>query len=126
MWPDRNRHRTGEGWAKSAVKAILGNPRYTGRQVWNKQRKDEVLLDVQDVGMGYETRMRWNDPKTWVWSDAIVHQPLVGVEDFEGSPQRPAQAAGTARAVVPDAEDLHGHHSTSRQENGPAFRPLLI
>lgn len=43
--PGRNRHRTGEGWAKSAVKAILANPRYTGRQVWNKQRKDEVLLD---------------------------------------------------------------------------------
>lgn len=23
-----------------------GNPRYTGRQVWNRQRKDEVLIDV--------------------------------------------------------------------------------
>src|SRR3989442_1150487 len=30
----RNTHRTGEGWAKSAVRAILRNPRYTGRQVW--------------------------------------------------------------------------------------------
>src|SRR3954453_16881981 len=78
--PSRNRHRTGQGWAKSAVRAILGNPRYTGRQVWNKQRKEEVLLDVQDVGMGYETRMRWNDPDTWVWSDAVVHEPLVSVE----------------------------------------------
>jgi site-specific DNA recombinase len=93
---DRNRHRTGEGWAKSAVKAILGNPRYTGRQVWNKQRKDEVLLDVQDVGMGYETRMRWNDPKTWVWSEAIVHQPLVSVEDFEAA-QRVAAQKGHGR-----------------------------
>jgi site-specific DNA recombinase len=36
----RNRHRTGEGWSKSAVRTILCNPRYTGRQVWNKQRKD--------------------------------------------------------------------------------------
>ena len=25
------------------------NPRYTGLEVWNKQRKDEVLLDVDDV-----------------------------------------------------------------------------
>ena len=26
----------------------MTNPRYTGRQVWNKQRTDEVLLDVRD------------------------------------------------------------------------------
>ena len=81
--PTRNPHRTGEGWAKSAVKNILSNPRYTGRQVWNKQRKDEVLLDVNDVALGYETRMRWNDKDSWVWSDAIAHPPLVAVEDFE-------------------------------------------
>lgn len=89
--PGRNRHRTGEGWAKSAVKAILANPRYTGRQVWNKQRKDEVLLDVEDVGLGYETRMRWNDEATWVWSDTVVHEPLVSVEDFEAAQQISAQ-----------------------------------
>ena len=37
--PARNRHRVaGRGvWAKSAVRAILKNPRYTGRQVWNRQ-----------------------------------------------------------------------------------------
>ena len=29
------------GWSKGAVRAILTNPRYTGRQVWNKRRKDE-------------------------------------------------------------------------------------
>ncbi|MEV7231258.1 recombinase family protein [Polymorphospora sp. NPDC051019] len=81
--PARNPHRTGEGWAKSAVKNILSNPRYTGRQVWNKQRKDEVLLDVNDVALGYETRMRWNDRDSWVWSDTIAHPPLVTVNDFE-------------------------------------------
>ncbi|WP_255508976.1 recombinase family protein [Micromonospora sp. A202] len=42
----RNRHRSGIAWSKSAVRVILTNPRYTGRQVWNKQRTDEVLLDV--------------------------------------------------------------------------------
>ncbi len=41
--PGRNRHRCGIAWAWIAVRAILANPRYTGRQVWNKQRKDEVL-----------------------------------------------------------------------------------
>ena len=61
----RNRHRTGEGWSRSAVRVIVCNPRYTGRQVWNKQRKDEILLDVNDVAAGYETRMRWNDTGSW-------------------------------------------------------------
>ncbi|WP_084556233.1 recombinase family protein [Couchioplanes caeruleus] len=83
--PARNRHRTGEGWAKSAIKAILANPRYTGRQVWNKQRKDEILLDVDDVGLGYQTRMRWNDTDKWVWSDSIAQEPLVSVADFEAA-----------------------------------------
>jgi site-specific DNA recombinase len=79
----RNQHRTGEGWSKSAVRVILTNPRYTGRQVWNKQRKDEILLDVNDVAAGYETRMRWNQPGSWVWSDAIAHEPLINAPDFE-------------------------------------------
>src|SRR6266536_2563608 len=36
--PGRNRHRCGIAWSKGAVRAILTNPRYTGRQVWNRQR----------------------------------------------------------------------------------------
>jgi site-specific DNA recombinase len=83
--PARNRHRSGQGWSKAAVRTILGNPRYTGRQVWNRQRKDEVLLDVHDVALGYETKMRWNDPATWVWSDTTAHPPLIQAEDFEAA-----------------------------------------
>lgn len=83
--PARNRHRSGQGWSKAAVRAILSNPRYTGRQVWNRQRKEEVLLDVHEVALGYETKMRWNDPGTWVWSDTVAHEPLVSVEDFEAA-----------------------------------------
>jgi site-specific DNA recombinase len=81
----RNPHRTGEGWAKSAVRAILRNPRYTGRQVWNRQRKDEILLDVNDVARGYETRLRWNNTGQWVWSDTIAQEPLVSAGDFEAA-----------------------------------------
>jgi DNA invertase Pin-like site-specific DNA recombinase len=42
--PDRNPHRSGEAWTLHTVRAILGNPRYTGRQVWNRQRTDAVVL----------------------------------------------------------------------------------
>ncbi|XVQ07380.1 recombinase family protein [Spirillospora sp. CA-255316] len=55
----RNRHRCGLAWAKGAVRVILTNPRYTGRQVWNKQRKREVLIDVHDVALGHLCCPRW-------------------------------------------------------------------
>ncbi len=37
------------------VRTILHNPRYTGREVWNLQRWEEVLIDVDDVALGHET-----------------------------------------------------------------------
>ncbi|MGW9205648.1 recombinase family protein [Embleya sp. NPDC055664] len=91
----RNPHRSGEAWSKSAVRAILTNPRYTGHQVWNRQRKHEVLIDVDDVALGHETRMRWNNPDDWVWSTALAHEPIIDIETF-----RRAQAilAGRGRA----------------------------
>jgi site-specific DNA recombinase len=83
--PERNRHReSGKGkWAKSAVRAILVNPRYTGFEVWNKQRKDEVLLNVEDVALGHQTKMRWNDETAWVWSEHPMHEALISCEQFE-------------------------------------------
>src|SRR2546423_6601144 len=61
---------------------------------WPPDRAARV--QVQDVGLGYETRMRWNDPDTRVWSDAVVHEPLVNVEDFEAA-QRIAAWKGRDR-----------------------------
>lgn len=85
--PDRNRHRaSGRGrWAKSAVRAILINPRYTGFEVWNKQRKEEVLVDVEDVALGHQTKMRWNPVDEWVWSAEPRHEALITRELFEAA-----------------------------------------
>ena len=80
--PDRNTHRCGVAWSKSAIRVIITNPRYTGRQVWNKQRKDEVLIDVRDVALGHTTKMRWNDQAAWVQSDGISHPPIVSQDTF--------------------------------------------
>jgi site-specific DNA recombinase len=41
--PKRNPHRSGTTWTLTTVAAILANPRYTGRQVWNRQRTDHDL-----------------------------------------------------------------------------------
>ena len=81
--PARNRHRSGAAWMGSAVQAILRNPRYTGYEVWNKQRKDEVLIDVDDVALGHQTRMRWNPTTAWIYSPEPVHPPLVEREQFD-------------------------------------------
>ncbi|MBM2620482.1 recombinase family protein [Actinoplanes sp. LDG1-06] len=64
----RNPHRHTQVWETTAIRAILQNPRYTGRQVWNRARTDEVLIDVDDVALGHENRHRWNDPSQWTWS----------------------------------------------------------
>ena len=54
--PGRNRQRHTMAWGKTAVRAILVSPRYTGFQVCNKQRKIESLVDVDDVALGHRAR----------------------------------------------------------------------
>ncbi|WP_326807166.1 recombinase family protein [Streptomyces sp. NBC_01775] len=80
--PRRNPHRDTRAWAKSAVRATLNNPRYTGRQVWNRQKKHESLLDITDVSLGYTTKMRWNTQDKWIISKKIVHTPLIDDDTF--------------------------------------------
>lgn len=83
--PARNRHRQASGgaWSKVAVRSILQNPRYTGREVWNKQRREEVLVDVEDVALGHESKMRWNHPTQWVRSEHQTHPAIVEPDTFE-------------------------------------------
>lgn len=95
--PARNRHRDGRAWSKSAVWTILRNPRYTGRQVWNRQRRDEVLIDVEDVAAGHETKQRWNERGDWIWSTEQTHEPLVSSEDFAAAQHE--MLAGAHRPV---------------------------
>jgi hypothetical protein len=81
--PARNSHRCGVAWSKGALRTILINRRYTGRQVWNKQRKQETLIDVEDVGLGHAIKLAWNPQSSWVVSEGIVHPPLVSDEVFQ-------------------------------------------
>jgi hypothetical protein len=52
--PERNLHRTGSSWILTTVAAILANPRYTGRQVWNRQPSEHTQLERLD-GMDRHT-----------------------------------------------------------------------
>src|SRR6266702_1011401 len=92
----RNPHRLGVAWSKSAVRVILGNPRYTGYQVWNKQRRDEVLLDIDDVAAGHVSRMRWNPKDQWLYSAEPTHEALVSRETFDQAQARVAARSPTS------------------------------
>ncbi|MFI6992170.1 recombinase family protein [Nonomuraea wenchangensis] len=79
---ERNPHRSGHVWRLRTVAAILGNPRYTGRQVWN--RRSGSVTDATQGG--------WNAPQEWAISTKRSHPALVSDDDFVA-----AQAVRTAR-----------------------------
>ncbi|WP_327098958.1 recombinase family protein [Nocardia vinacea] len=130
----RNSHRAGAAWSKSAVRAILGNPRYTGHEVWNKQRKQESLIDVDDVALGHDTRLAWNAKTDWVHSDQPVHDPIITKDTFEQVQARFAsRSPRSPRAVVrrthPYAfKGLMRHDTCGRRcrETGSTARPSTV
>jgi site-specific DNA recombinase len=95
--PGRNSHRAGRGWALGTVTTILSNPRYTGRQVWNRQRTDKDLADPADVSLGHKSVQRWNLPDGWVISRRPAHEALGSEADYIA-----AQGISAARGPSPE------------------------
>ncbi|WP_080640544.1 recombinase family protein [Salinispora arenicola] len=79
---ERNSHRTNETWSLRSVAAILENPRYTGHEVWNRQRTDREPIDPAAPSRGYREVLRWNPSSDWVISARVVHPPLVSEQGF--------------------------------------------
>ena len=113
--PERNKHRSGIAWNKFAVRSILVNPRYTGHQVWNKQLKDEVLIDVEDVALGHTTKLRWNDTGKWLWSDKVVQPPIIDRDLFD-----------QVQVMVSGRATMHAAHKPHRRLHPYALRGLVI
>ncbi len=80
--PDRNPHRAGAAWTVGTVSTILRNPRYTGHQVWNRQRTDKDMAGPGDVSLGHKQVQRWNLPDGWVISRRPAHPALVSEAGF--------------------------------------------
>jgi site-specific DNA recombinase len=97
--PDRNPHRPGTGWTLGTGTTILQNPRYTGHQVWNRQRTDKDLADPADVTLGHKQVQRWNLPDGWVISRKPAHQALVSEADYVA-----AQDVSAARGPSPQTD----------------------
>lgn len=95
--PGRNPHRPGRLWTLTTVRAILANPRYTGHQVWNRQRTDHELIDPDNTALGTRDVMRWNTPEDWAISTSPAHPALVSEADFIA-----AQNIRATRDTAPD------------------------
>jgi hypothetical protein len=76
--PVRNRHRMGQGWSLRTVVEILRNPRYTGRQVWNRVSADRDHRHPDRGRRGPSRRL----PQAWAISAGSSHPALVSEQDF--------------------------------------------
>lgn len=93
--PGRNPHRRGVDAADG--RGDPGQPRYTGRQVWNRQRADFDLVDPANTGLGHKQVQRWNLPEGWVISKRPAHAALVSEAGFIATRTRPRRAARPGR-----------------------------
>jgi DNA invertase Pin-like site-specific DNA recombinase len=149
--PVRNRHRSAEAWMITTVAAILANPRYTGRQVWNRQHTDRDgvhRVDGQGELFAAQDARRWSALSQWVISRSLVHPPLVSEAQFvraQAVHTAPVPADGVPRDYrlaglvycgvcgrLMDSHWVHGragyrcrHGRTSAQPASPA-RPKIL
>lgn len=140
----RNPHRSGQRWSLTTASAILGNPRYTGRQVWNRQSTVGHGEGGRKGGRG-SGRVVVNPVSEWVFSKRIAHEPLVDEGTFlavQGIRAARAAKDGSTRAYAltgllvcgacgrklephwvhgrPAYRCRHGYSSANpRPENGP-------
>ena len=126
--PKRNPHRTGTAWTLRTVAAILANPRYTGRQVWNRQRTEFDLVDPANTGLGHRQVQRWNLPTGWVISARPAHPAIISEADYiaaqqASAPRGPAGPATRYLLAGLLACGTCGRRLESAWSNGkPAYR----
>jgi DNA invertase Pin-like site-specific DNA recombinase len=95
---DRNQHRTKHEWIVRTVVGILENPRYTGRQVWNRHGASTT----GPAHHGVPTRPP--AAQGWAKSDKVTHAALVDEATFltiQGMrAARPTQDGGTRKYIL--------------------------
>lgn len=99
----RNPHRHRAVWTVHTLASILANPRYTGRQVWNRQ----CTVPAARPGRTGRRRavQRWNPIQDWVISKMIAHPALVTEQDFVAAqavaPRGPPRTAAPGATLWP-------------------------
>ena len=124
------------------MRAVLANPRYTGRQVWNRQSAAMDLIDPANAGLGHRQVQRRGLPDGWVISARPAHPALVSEQGFiaaqgiraargDADPARRYRLAGLLRCGIcgrrlescwsngrPAYRCRHGHSSASAPDPG--------
>jgi site-specific DNA recombinase len=104
----RNTHRAGRAWNRSAVAAIVRNPRYKGDDAYGRYRKVERLYDRHDPSAGYVSKLVPADESTWVIIEGSV-PALVSPDDWTDSQaERSPGAKGGRRPDQPSRYALRG------------------
>jgi site-specific DNA recombinase len=71
------------------VAAILANPRYTGRQIWNRQHIDHNETIAGEKATSRGSVFRWNPKDQWIISNGLAHPALVSEEGRVARGSRP-------------------------------------
>jgi len=73
----------GEGaWARSSIRAMLYNPKYTGYQVWGRQRRVKEFINPLVPSAGEIRKKVWNPPEEWTFSKESTHEAIIPKEWF--------------------------------------------
>ena len=72
-----------------------------------KQRKDEVLVDVDDVALGHVTKMRWNQTDQWITSHGADPRATGQPSDFRRRAGDVRHAKGRRARARPET---HRHY----------------
>lgn len=75
-------HNSNPAWTTLALISVNLPVDPLGVKLKVTQRRDERLLDVEDVAAGHQTKLVWNDPSAWISLTNPSHEALVSPEDF--------------------------------------------
>lgn len=96
-------------------------PPLTGHEVWNKQRKEERLIDVDEVTLGHQTRMAHNPQDKWIWSNDPAHESIITTRLFEDA-QKVRRERSLEHGGRPERDTAVGKHPYPARQH--PLRPL--
>lgn len=128
--PERNRHRAGGAWRLRTIAVILANPRYTGRQVWDRQHEARGAMSST------------TSAREFVVSASAAHPALVSEADFVAAQQvratRPTQSGEVYRYLLSglvrcalcgrrlDSHWVHGRASYRGRHGRSSAHPRML
>ncbi len=128
--PGRNRHRGGGVWTLRTVAVILGNPRYTGRQVWDRQRSEH---DGTCLRHRSTPAAEWSVSATAVYPALVTEAKFVAAQRVRAArPTRDGQRrdyllAGLVECAMChrrlDSHWVHGRAAYRCRHGGSSARP---